>query len=176
LRYSDPEMLDQCVVWDFVGLPQEYPGKAALFETVQSSMEAAGILLPDGNSGQVSRRDRLTCVLDRIGPVTAVMQRSSVRVPSESAIEFSGWAVHRDGGSLAPAVEIDIDGTSHRAEYGGSRGDIAAYFNNERLRESGFSLTLPAAALSQGPHTVTVHVICGDSSRYEGARVDFVVE
>jgi FkbM family methyltransferase len=175
LHYSDPELLDQCVVWDFIGLPQEYPHKAVLFDAVRASMESMGIVLP-GRNGKHAATNRFTCVLDRIGSSSGVMQRTSVRVATESAIEFSGWAVDRDGGAVARSVELDINGTCYRANYGEARGDIAAYFNDEKLRDSGFRLSLPSGVLAPGTYTVTVCVACSDSTQYEGARVDFTVE
>jgi FkbM family methyltransferase len=48
IRYSDPEMFNLCAVWDFVGLPAEYPAKEYVFDAVRQSMKQSGVRLPAG--------------------------------------------------------------------------------------------------------------------------------
>jgi FkbM family methyltransferase len=181
LHYSRAEMFDQCPIWDFVGLPEEYPNRQGLFATARRSMENAGVKF-DGAapakdnpragalSAQLRRRDQPTaCVVDYLNAVSNPVAQVSIDVPANSAIRFSGWAVDEPNHSAAGGVDIVIDGVPYGAVYGWYRSDVADHFKNMSYLHSGFALVLEPGTLSKGRHTVAVRTISHDkSSYYEG--------
>ena len=181
LHYSRAEMFDQCPIWDFVGLPEEYPNRQGLFATARRSMENAGVKF-DGAapakdnpragalSAQLRRRDQPTaCVVDYLNAVSNPVAQVSIDVPANSAIRFSGWAVDEPNHSAAGGVDIVIDGVPYGAVYGWYRSDVADHFKNMSYLHSGFVLVLEPGTLAKGRHTVSLRTISHDkNSYYEG--------
>ena len=81
---------------------------------------------------------------------------SSTISQSTSTIFIGGWAADYYDKGAAQQVQILIDGTeSGLANLGGSRPDVATYYNEPTWNTSGFSFTESASGLSLGSHTAT---------------------
>jgi FkbM family methyltransferase len=192
LHYTEPSMLDLCAVWDFVGLPAEYPDKDALFDAVRRSMELAGAKFaptdPEENGVDIppasgigpnlKPRGRATaCALDSIGSVSNPRAEASVHVPGDQEIQFSGWAIDEPDQTAAGGVDLLIDQTPYRALYGVERTDVAHHFRNGSCQASGFVLILAPETLAKGQHVVSLRVIsCDNTSYYQGPTVRFTVD
>jgi FkbM family methyltransferase len=187
LHYTEAAMFHQCAVWDFVGLPAEYPDKHVLFETVRRSMETSGVRFdstaplaapPAGVTPGLRRSDLASAsVLDYIGSVSNPWAQESVHVPGDAPIQFLGWAVDEPHHSVAGGVDVVIDDVPYAAAYGGYRGDVADHFKNLDCQNSGFLLLLPPGALAKGPHVVKLRTISYDrKSYYQGATLQFTID
>jgi hypothetical protein len=179
LRYTEPAMLDRCSVWDFVGLPAEYPDKDALFGAVRRSMQAKGVMPPDAGASQHlgCSGSAPACCIDGIGSVSSPGTQSSVNVPGDQSIEFSGWAIDDQNKAPAGSVDIVVDDELYSAVYGEERRDVAEHFENSSYLNSGFRLTLSPGALDKGRHIVSLRVLSRDKKSYrQGPRVAFTVD
>ncbi len=80
----------------------------------------------------------------------------SATVSQNDSLLVTGWAADAHEGAPVSQVAILIDGTVvGNATLGGSRPDVANYYNNSAYTNSGWSLTYAASGLSAGSHTVT---------------------
>jgi hypothetical protein len=77
-------------------------------------------------------------------------------VSQADSLTMAGWAAdYNDNGSVQ-SVQISIDGVpAGAAILGGIRQDVATVFSNSAWTNTGWSLTISAAGLSLGSHTVT---------------------
>jgi FkbM family methyltransferase len=179
LRYTGAEMLDHCAVWDFVGLPAEYPNKDALFLAVRRSMQVKGVLPPDaGVSRQLNCSGvALACCLDSVGGVINPGADAFIHVADGRSIEIWGWAVDQQGMIPAGGVDIVIDNELYSAVYGEERRDVAEHLKSHACRDSGFCLTLRPGTLAQGRHVVSLRVVAHDQrSYYQGPQVALMVD
>lgn len=186
LRYTEPTMFEQCAVWDFVGLPVEYPKIDALFEGVRHSMEAMGVTFelasaPQHRPPAPGSRDLTPTgkapvyAFDYLGPVREPLTQKSIHVRDDMPISFSGWAVDEE--SAAGGVDIVIDGVPYGALYGRYRDDVAGHFKNIACQNSGFLLLLPSGTLSKGDHVAALRVITSDrQSYYQGPTIAFTID
>jgi len=189
LHYTEPSLLDDCAVAEFVGVPAEYPDKDALFGPVRRSLELAGATIPPTHSavnsavppagispnlkpsGAVSR-----CMLDLIGSVHNPLAQQPVHVSGHKGIRFSGWAVDEPNQSAAGGVDLVINQIPYRAFYGWQRMDVAAHFKHMAYQASGYLLDLPPGMLPNGKHVVSLRIISYDkTSYYQGPTVEFTV-
>jgi FkbM family methyltransferase len=186
LHYTEPSMLELCAVWDFVGLPAEYPGKDALFHAVRSSMELSGAKFPHSSLTRlmpgISPNLELSvltpaCALDYIGSVPDPWAAESVYVSGDQEIRFLGWAIDEVNKTTAGGVDLMIDQTLYSAYYGGERMDVAEHFANMAYQATGYLLVLTPGTLPKGPHVVSMRVISRDkASYYQGPTVEFTVK
>ena len=188
LRYSEAAMFEGCAVWDFVGLPAEYPNKQRLFGEVRRQMDLAGVILDAGTpAGQplAARSPNLSlsdltsaCVLDYIGPVANPWTLPSIHVAGDTRpLRFSGWAVDEPLQAVAGGVDVVIDEVPYGSWYGGYRSDIAEHFKNVSYHGSGFLLLLPPGTLQKGEHVVTLRTISNDGKcYYQGPTLAFIVD
>jgi hypothetical protein len=71
-------------------------------------------------------------------------------------------------------VDLVIDDVAYGTAYGAGRADVAAFFMTPGLTQVGFAVTLPAAALTPGPHKASVRVVAADGkSYYQGLAIAF---
>jgi FkbM family methyltransferase len=189
LHYSEPSYLDDCAVSEFVGVPEEYSDKDALFGAVRRSMEMTGATFPPTPSmlnlpsppAGISPDLRFSaavsaCVLDHIGAVHDPLAQRSVHVSGGKGIRFSGWAVDEPNQTVAGGVDLIINQTPYRALYGWQRMDVAAHFKHMAYQSSGYLLDLPPGILPNGKHVVSLRTISYDkTSYYQGPTVEFTV-
>ena len=168
LRYTVPDMLESCAVWDFVAIPAEHPDKARLFDAVRRSMHAYGVLPPETGASKGLSCDGATaqCWIDQIGSIISPATNSPVEVKRDQATVISGWAIDEQHQAPAASVEIAVDDHPYRTLYGGERPDVAAHFGDEVYRNTGFRVKLPAGAVAPGEHVVSLRVLAHDGNSY----------
>ena len=186
LRYTEAAMFELCAVWDFVGLPVEYPDKERLFGAVRRSMELAGVRFdpaaaappPAGVRLKPSRSKRTSAsFLDCIGPVRDPWLQESIHISGDKGVQFSGWAVDEHNQSVAGGVDVVIDEAPYGAVYWAYRPDVADHFRTMAFQSSGFLLLLPPGTLPKGRHMVYLRVISHDlKCYYQGPALEFTVD
>jgi len=82
---------------------------------------------------------------------------------TEPELFIEGWAIDFDKNAPASAVFVGIDGVFFPTRYHLNRPDVAAYFDNERLMDTGFYLQISSDIISNGIHNVTVSIISSDT-------------
>src|SRR3712207_5565098 len=104
--------------------------------------------------------------------------------PLRGTVTVGGWAVDRASpvGTGVSDVHVYLDGYGSepghtfigRAEYGGSRVDVAQLLNDARFARSAFSLSWDASTAGRGMHTLVVlfRTRCGWSSLTQEVEVD----
>ncbi len=102
--------------------------------------------------------------IDRIGSDGAPFDKGAVRV--RGAFRVEGWAVDRESGSAAAAVDVVIDQTPFQGFYGFERLDVSDYFARAAYRESGFTADIDKATLSKGPHRLSLRVVSSSRGCY----------
>jgi hypothetical protein len=167
---------DECTVEDMEAICRSLP------------TEGAGIL--DGDWALLrSAASNLTAKLpgsmtiplfnfDSIAGVVAPLERTDRPIPiaRQAELHVIGWALDRAASKAASAVEVLVDGSPFRAEYGIGRPDVAEYLGVPDYLNCGFAFTIPARLLSRGRHALAVRVISTDGTRYEqGPEVPIVV-
>lgn len=185
LRYTEAAMFDQCIVWDFIGLPAEHPGKERLFCAARRSMEHSGVRFdsavsagnPPAGAIQEIECGNSASFLDYLGPVIYPWGRESVHVSGDQQIQFLGWAVDESNQSVAGGVDVLIDEVPYAATYGIHRTDVADHFKNIACQNSGFLLLLAPGKLSKGQHSVSLRTISYDKKFYcQGPKLQFTID
>ena len=81
---------------------------------------------------------------------------SSSTVSRADTLFVSGWAADYQDNGAAKSVQVFIDGNAAGfATLGGSRTDVANYYNNSSFGTTGFSIGISVSGLSLGSHSVT---------------------
>jgi hypothetical protein len=115
--------------------------------------------------------------LETLGEIVEPISKSDVRLSSGKDLTATGWAVDVVAGSPAAGVNIVIDGKHYQMSYGASRMDVSKHFNVEAFNYSGFSGSIPSAALTPGKHSLSVQVINRNGTgAYEGKQSSFEVK
>jgi hypothetical protein len=115
--------------------------------------------------------------IEFINDVATPQFKPPARFAVTDVVRFLGWAVDNAAGSGPVAVEIVIDGRSHRAEHCLQRPDVAEYLQNPGFVQSGFQFALPAAQLGLGNHEVCMRIFLADGESFlETPTFSFMVE
>ena len=115
--------------------------------------------------------------IDRIGSDGAPFDQGAIRVPASGLFRVEGWAVDREAGSTAAAVDVVIDEALFQSIYGLERRDVADYLGRAPYRDSGFRAEIDAETLSKGSHSLSLRVV--SSSRgcyYESPSLPLEIE
>ena len=114
----------------------------------------------------------------------AVLESPVAEDPLRGVVPVGGWAVDlaSPSGTGVFDVHVYLDGSGSepghtfigRAEYGGSRVDVAQLLNDARFARSAFSLSWDASTAGAGPHTLVVlyRTRCGWASLTQNVEVD----
>jgi hypothetical protein len=114
----------------------------------------------------------------------ALLESPTGDAPLRGVVPVGGWAVDRNSpsGTGVSEVHVYLDGYGSepghtfigRAEYGGSRTDVAQRFNDVRFARSAFSLSWDASTAGAGAHTLVVlfRTRCGWASLAQPILVD----
>jgi hypothetical protein len=78
-------------------------------------------------------------------------------------LEICGWAIDADTFAPAGAVFVGINGVFYPPRYRLNRPDVAEYFTNKRLKDTGFLLSISSDNISRGTHNVTISIISHDN-------------
>lgn len=115
--------------------------------------------------------------LEKLSDIIEPIAKSDVSLSAGKDLAVMGWAVDVVAGSPAAGVNIVIDGKHFPMSYGASRMDVSKHFNVEGFHYSGFSGSIPSAALTPGKHWLSVQVINRNSTgAYEGKQITFEVK
>jgi MoaA/NifB/PqqE/SkfB family radical SAM enzyme len=96
---------------------------------------------------------------------------------SDKVLVIGGWAVDSSAGSPGAAVFITFDtGQEFRAYYPVPRPDVAAFFGNEGLRDSGFTAIVPMGQLPPGKRTFRLKIVTYDRAGFYYPPDEFLVE
>src|SRR3954452_10870989 len=114
----------------------------------------------------------------------SLLEAPRVDQPLRGIVTVGGWAIDlaSPAGTGVFEVNVYLDGYGSepgfafigKAEYGGSRVDVAQQFNDVRFARSAFNLSWDASTAGQGPHSLVVlyRTRCGWSSITEEIEVD----
>ena len=132
----------------------------------------------DGATEGLARRTEVAVFyLDRVGAALDPLKNQPAGTPGDAPIVLNGFGFDPVAKAPAKGVDLAIDGKAYAAAYGGDREDVANYFKAPGLAATGYTLTLPAGFLVNGPHTVTVRVIAADGAGYfESPKIPFTVD
>lgn len=106
------------------------------------------------------------CGIDQLGPYKEVPSGKTHVLPRTEQTPIGGWAVDNDSKTLAAGVEVVVDNTPYKAQYGIDRPDVAERLGNQGYRLSGFQCELPIGNLAKGYHTLTVRVVSADGKSF----------
>jgi hypothetical protein len=132
----------------------------------------------DGASEGLAKRTEFAAFsLDRVGEALDPLNKQPAGTPGDAPILLNGFGFDPVAKAPAKGVDVAIDGKAYAATYGVARADVAAYFKTPGLAATGFTLTLPAGFLVNGPHKVAVRVIAADGKGYfESPPIAFTVD
>ncbi|MGH6963739.1 MAG: hypothetical protein ACREE0_04605 [Phenylobacterium sp.] len=127
--------------------------------------------------GLAKRTEGAAFSLDRVGEALDPLNKQPAGTPGDAPIVLSGFGFDPVAKAPATGIEVAIDGKAYAATYGLTRADVGAYFKTPALAPTGFTVTLPAGFLINGPHQVAVRVIAADGKGYfESPQVPFTVD
>lgn len=99
------------------------------------------------------------------------------KISAAGPVSFSGFGFDPVAKTPGAAVDLVIDGVAYPTTYGHQRGDVAAYFKTPALDKTGFTVTLPAGAITAGPHQAIVRVVSADKAGYfDSVTIGFVAQ
>ncbi len=104
--------------------------------------------------------------VDQIGESRAPWGAGAAQIRRSQDAKVSGWAVDAPRRSPAAGIDIVIDRMVFPTMYGTDRNDVAQYFRQPSYRESGFTATIPANAISLGEHWLSIRVVRADGGCY----------
>jgi hypothetical protein len=129
--------------------------------------EGLGAVSTEGMSKGLPRRPELGgFTLDHAGAAHDPLNQQPAVTPMDRPILFDGFGFDPVAKAPGRGVDVVIDGKAYGAAYGRRRQDVANYLKAPGLADVGFSVTLPAGSLPQGPHIVTVRVVAADGAAY----------
>jgi hypothetical protein len=141
---------------------------------------AAAVVAPpkDGaTEGLPKRTEFAAFYLDRVGEALDPLKKQPAGTPGDAPILLSGFGFDPVAKAPAKGVDVVIDGKAYATTYGVAREDVANYFKSPGLAATGYTVTLPAGFLINGPHKIAVRVIAADGKGYfESPPVPFMVD
>jgi hypothetical protein len=108
--------------------------------------------------------------LDRIGQAPDPANRQPAVTSGAQPIVVDGFAFDPTAKAPAKGVDVVVDGKAYGAVYGHARPDVANFFKTPALAATGYKVTLPAGALSEGSHSVAIRVVSADGQGYFESR------
>jgi FkbM family methyltransferase len=184
-QYTNGQMFENCAVWDFIGIPAEFPNRLELFASVQRSMLDAGVKLPSVNQPDVQvsaaasdLKPVFSCsFIDYIGDTRNPLKQQPTHVSHGRELQFTGWAIDERHRSAALRVDVVVDEVPYQTEYGGHRPDVAHHFDSIGCQNTGFRVVLPPGTLEKGQHKVYIRVLSCDQCTYlRGPSLTIVVD
>jgi len=132
----------------------------------------------DGTTDGLARRtERAVFYLDRVGDALDPLNKQPAGTPGDAPILLGGFGFDPVAKAPAKGVDVVIDGKAYAATYGLAREDVANYFKSPGLAATGYTVTLPAGFLINGPHKIVVRVIAADGKGYfESPAIPFTVD
>jgi hypothetical protein len=135
------------------------------------------VAIPSLSAGLRKRPEPATFSIDEIGPAVDPLNRQPAVVPAGQPAVVRGFGLDPVVKRPGKGVDLVIDDVAYGTAYGAGRADVAAFFMTPGLTQVGFAVTLPAAALTPGPHKASVRVVAADGkSYYQGLAIAFEVK
>jgi len=103
------------------------------------------------------------------GKITTVAAEKTVELPMTAGqdLAMGGWAVDVRAAKAAAGVSATVDGTqSFAGAYGIARSDVGTVLKNPAFAPSGFTILIPAAALTPGKHRISLDILSANRSGY----------
>ncbi|MDA1200931.1 MAG: hypothetical protein O3C39_04535 [Planctomycetota bacterium] len=138
------------------------------------SVPAAGLT----ESGRLERvPDHTDYSLESINDQSFPLGKPPPRIAREAPLTVAGWAVDREAGRPAAGVELVVGDRGFEVRYGLPRPDVAEYFKQPGLADSGFRGILPAGTLPPGEHTLRLRLrMCAGEHFLETPGYPVIVE
>lgn len=128
---------------------------------------------PGASQGLAKRPEMAGFSLDAINGAPDPVNRPAT-IQSGATLVLTGFAFDPVTKAPAKAVDIVLDGTAHATTYGHARQDVADYTKVPALSATGFTVSLPAALNTPGPHKVLVRAVAADGGSYfDGVEISF---
>ncbi len=112
------------------------------------------------------REDNPLWNLESVGTVNEAWTSQSFEVLAHGTFAIRGWAVDHIARGVAGGVEISIDGSLYRGEYGKRRLDVARAHGLPAYVNSGYLFELKAEEFKVGPHTAFIRVVSNDRQTF----------
>jgi len=122
--------------------------------------------LPPVDDAALGNVDVLTAV-SRSGRPSTILP--DVPIALDATITLVGWCADPRTRAPAQGLFLIVDARSRiveRISYGGMRPDVAAHFASERLTRVGYSISIDAARLGRGSHSLQIGAIASGGSGY----------
>lgn len=155
------------------GKPRHLPPDPMAVAPTPAAAEPAA--QPGGLSAGLRKRpEPAGFFLDHAGAAVDPRSRQPAVTPAARPVVFDGFAFDPVAKAPAKGVDVVVDGKAYGAAYGAERPDVARFFKAPMLVKVGFKATLPAGALTIGPHTVVLRIVAADGkSFYESPQIAF---
>ena len=88
------------------------------------------------------------------------------RVRRHRELRITGWLLPDEKSGVATGLDVAVDGTLHHAYIGFPRPDVAVNRGGAQYQDAGFVAVIPAAALTAGPHHVSLRAASVDGACY----------
>jgi hypothetical protein len=122
-------------------------------------------VLPE--AGRLERvPDHTDYALESINDHRAPLGKPPPRISRDTPLTLAGWAVDREAGQAAGGVELLVGERGFEIRYGLPRPDVAEYFKQPALVDSGFQALLPAGTLPPGEHTLRLRLRLVDGEHF----------
>lgn len=91
-------------------------------------------------------------------------------------LSFSGWAADLTGGTPLGALYVQIGDQIFQCHYGEERGAVADYFQNENLKYTGFSFSVPADVFQGGAVDAMIFIEVSQDGSYRYEDVPYQID
>lgn len=120
------------------------------------------------NSGILTEiQDHTDFYVDLINGKNVSDSKIIINQDSEKQVIIQGWAIDSNARAPAAAVFLTFDtGQEYRAYYTLMRSDVASYFKNEKLKNSGFISIISSKDLPKDFHYFRLKIISSDRKGY----------
>ena len=87
---------------------------------------------------------------------TVLKNASNIKAKSNERIVISGWAIDKNNNGAPENVQIKIGQKSFNAKLGQKSNYLVRTFDNDKLENAGFIISIPANQIPTGKHIVNV--------------------
>ena len=118
-------------------------------------------------SGRIERvPDHTDYSLESINDHPFPLGKPPARISRERPLTVAGWAIDREAGQATAGVELVVGDRGFETRYGLPRPDVAEYFKQPGLVDSGFRGMLPAGTLPPGEYTLRLRLRLSDGEHF----------
>lgn len=103
-------------------------------------------------------------------------QRVHLNLSQNDEFSFNGWAADLTSGTPLGALYVQIGDQIFQCHYGEERGVVADYFQNENLKYTGFSFSVPADVFQGGAVDTLIFIEVSQDGTYRYEDVPYQIE